>query len=130
MKALEILKQLSDEVLKRSILNSLDNGIPSFITVECSNKNIRMLKEAIAELEALENKFKKEQENNLSSEIAKTETILGLKKYIEALENRSCESCNTYYMKCNIFNAYWKKSETSLIIDSSSFYCTKYEPKQ
>jgi predicted Zn-ribbon and HTH transcriptional regulator len=59
--------------------------------------------EAIKELEELENKFKREQENNLSSEIAKTETILGLKKYIEALENRSCEGC-IYVDKSNCIN--------------------------
>lgn len=48
---------------------------------------------------------------------------------LEELNNRSCIKCNTYYMKCKIFNAYWKKSETSLIVDANSFCCNRYEAK-
>lgn len=48
---------------------------------------------------------------------------------LEEINNRSCIKCNTYYLKCKIFNAYWKKSESSLIIDASSFFCNRYEAK-
>lgn len=50
-------------------------------------------------------------------------------KELEELNNRSCIKCNTYYMKCKTFNTYWKKSESSLIIDASTFYCSEFEAK-
>ena len=96
MKALEILKKIyANNPDTRFQRNNIDIN---FTIHDFSNVN-----EAIKELEALENKFKREQENNLSSEITKTETILGLKKYIEALDNRCCESC-IYEGKSNCKN--------------------------
>jgi len=91
-----------DEVLKEESLSTYanapitDDHPNTFVTVDNA---MELIKGSVA----LENKFKREQENNLSSEIAKTETILGLKKYIEALENRSCEGC-IYVGKSNCIN--------------------------
>lgn len=48
---------------------------------------------------------------------------------LEALENRSCEGCSADYIKCKIFIAYWKKTESSCIDDSKCFYCNKWESK-
>ncbi len=50
-------------------------------------------------------------------------------KELEALEKRSCEGCSADYIKCKIFIAYWKKTESSCIDDSKCFYCNKWEPK-
>lgn len=100
-----------------------------------------MIDEVIVELEELENKFKREQENNLSSEIAKTETILGLKKYIEALENRSCNNCK-YVLENSNDTDVWLECRckdspmnyNSVITDivgylNTNFYCNRWESK-
>lgn len=50
-------------------------------------------------------------------------------KELEDLQNRSCESCSTDYIKCKIFIAYWKKTESSCIADSKCFYCNRYKAK-
>lgn len=66
----------------------------------------------------------------LNDDVDFIETIDEAIKELEELNNRSCIKCNTYYMKCKIFNIYWKKSESSLIIDANNFCCNKYELKQ
>ena len=124
MKALEILKKIyANNPDTRFQRNNIDIN---FTIHDFSNVN-----EAIKELEALENKFKREQENNLSSEIAKTETILGLKKHIEAIENRSCDNCKfalALHKDPNVSH-----SEFCCMIDSrynnKDFYCNKWESK-
>lgn len=95
-------------------------------------KELKVLEYLKKEISFLSNAISYNEQNGVSTDHLKINLskINEAIKEFEELNNRSCIKCNTYYMKCKIFNVYWKKSESSLIIDSSSFYCNKYEPKQ
>lgn len=102
---------------------------------DAKHTTIKLIRKLIRKLEELENKFKREQENNLSSEIAKTELgEMTIQKYIEALENRKCTDCK-FFTKKNVFYGVCAKDVNTTKnqdewLSNIEFSCNRFEQKE
>ena len=71
-----------------------------------------------------ENKFKKEQDNNLESERAKSIII-------NDFRNRTCENCDLKSKFCGIYNAVFMAEQFGAVKDIiKDFGCNKFENKE